>query len=90
MYKIRPGHVVEASIIGGGADARRRRSLGGFVAELAHSGSCFNLTDTTRHVGDGDLWLRRVGAAGVDAALPARLSLELPEDRHDRAAGRSA
>ena len=34
------------------------------------------------------LRVRRLGAAGVAAALPARLPVELPQDRHDRAAGR--
>ena len=32
------------------------------------------------------LWLRGFGAAGVDAARAARLSLDLPEDRHDLSA----
>src|SRR5581483_163360 len=34
------------------------------------------------YLGDGDLWLRRVRAAGLGAALSARLSFELSEDRH--------
>ena len=36
----------------------------------------------------GGLRLRRGGAAGLALALPARLSVELPQDRHDLAAGR--
>ena len=38
----------------------------------------------------GRLRVRRRGAAGLAPALPARLSVELPQDRHDRAAGRRA
>ena len=33
------------------------------------------------------LWLRRLGAAGLAAAGAARLSVDVPEDRHHRAAG---
>ena len=39
-------------------------------------------------VADGGLRLRRVGAAGLAAALPARLPQLVHEDRHDRVAGR--
>ena len=39
-------------------------------------------------LGDHRLRLRRLGAAGVDAAGPARLPVHLHEGRHDRAAGR--
>ena len=38
----------------------------------------------TAHRGDGRLRVRRLGAAGVAAALPARLSQLVHEDRHDR------
>ena len=40
----------------------------------------------TAHRLDGCVWLRRVGAAGLDAALPARLPQLVHEDRHDRSA----
>ena len=85
MYKIRPGQVVEASIIGGVLTlaATVARRMGRATRRSASSSiSC----RSQRHLGDGDLRLHRGGAAGVGAALPARLSEQLSEDRHDRAA----
>src|SRR2546430_939431 len=38
------------------------------------------------HLDDGRLRVRRVGAPGVDAALPAGLSVHLPQDHDDRRA----
>ena len=38
----------------------------------------------------GRLWVRRVGAAGLDAADATRLSQHVHEDRHDRACSSSA
>ena len=55
-----------------------RLAAGGLV--LARQG-----TDGLRPV---RLRLRRLGAAGLAAALPARLPVELPQDRHHRPAGR--
>ena len=48
----------------------------------------FSLTQGTDRPRPGGLRLHRLGAAGVDAALPARLPVELPQDRHHRSAGR--
>ncbi len=69
---------------GGGAGGHGRRRLDTGIAAgrpvLADQGA-----DRPRPDG---LRLRRLGAAGVDAALPARLPLQLPQDRHHRPAHR--
>ena len=86
MYKIRKGRVVEASAIGAAA------VLAATVAGNWIPGSAlepyFQLSRNQTIRGHLRLRLHRLGAAGVAAAVPARLSVELSEDRHRRAAGR--
>ncbi len=86
MYRVRAGKIGEATVIGvvlllvlrGGRQVGGRVELGACVpAQRAHAHA--------RHRG---LRLRRQRAAGVDAALPARLPLDLHEDRHHRALDR--
>ncbi len=86
MYKIRKGRVVEASAIG---------AVGVLAATVAGNwipGSAleqyFSLSREADDLGHLPVRLHRLGAAGVAAAVPARLPVELPEDRHRRAAGR--
>ena len=86
---IRPGRVGEMSLIGVvlllaslvyGQTVSRDAGAGGVVhAERADAGA-----------GRHRLRLLRVGPAGVAAARAARLSLDLPEDRHHRRCSRSA
>ena len=84
----RKGQIREATIIGVallllavvfGKPRRRVRRSGMFRAVAAPD-----------HGRAGRLRLRRVGAAGVDAALAARLPQLVHEDRHDRCSSRSA
>ena len=86
MYRFRKGKVVEASLVG---------AVGVLAATVA--GACipdsnlrpfFELTRNQTIGVDRRLRFHRVGPAGLAAALPARLSVELPQDRHDRALGR--
>ena len=85
MYRIRKGKVVEASIIGGVA------VLGATVAGRPGPGlaaGALLLALPRRHgLRPGGLRLRRGRLAGLAAALPARLSVQLPQDRHDLSAG---
>ena len=82
MYRFRKGHMAEATIIG---------VAGLFLAvifgkPLAASafGHWFHLTPRAADHRHGGLRLHRLGPAGVDAALPARLPQLVHEDRHDR------
>ncbi len=87
MRVLRPGQVLEASAIGvallllaivaGGWVQESEGALRRLLHALARGPDA--LPDRVR--------LLRLGAAGVDAARPARLPLDLHEDRHDRAAG---
>ena len=85
MYRLRKGKVVEASIIGGVA------VLGATVAGALVPGSplepYFSLSRDGDGLRAGGLWLRRGRLACLAAALPARLSFQLPQDRHDLSAG---
>ena len=84
MRSIRPGRVIETSVIGV-ALLLLAIVAGGWVQ---NSSWARGVHPRPAHAGDlpGDLRLRGVGAAGVDAARPARLPLHVHEDRHDRAA----
>ena len=63
-----------------------RSSAGGWVAGLRASPTPSRSSRETLVLLPGRLRLRRLGAAGVDAARAARLPVDLHEDRHDRAA----
>ncbi len=84
MFKWRKGHIQEATIIGVIAHAalRRPRQAG---RRLRRSRSWFLLSRHQLTVRARRLRLRRVGAAGLDAADAARLPQHVHEDRHDRA-----
>ncbi len=85
LYKFRRGKVGETTVIGVllllgaviGGHAVAGSPLAGLVHALAQPAG----------PGDGDLRLRRVRAAGLDAAVPARLPEHVHEDRDDPAAG---
>ena len=77
----RPGRTLEASALGvvlllagPGRRAVRRR--------VGHAGAVLHLSGLTDRLGDDRLRVHRERAAGVDAALPPRLPLDLHEDRH--------
>ena len=82
MYRFRKGKIAEASIIGiiGSAVRRlsRRPHCRIFVGSNVHA---FAQQPDRDH---GGLRLHRVSVAGLDAALPARLSVVVLEDRNDR------
>ena len=82
MYRLRPGRVAEATIIGvrRPAPACRPRQADRLVVDRAPASSSRGPAGPV----DGGLRIRRVGAAGVAAARAARLSQLLHEDRHDR------
>ena len=87
MYRFRKGRMAEATIIGVAGlflAVDRRQAAGGLVHRRL-------VSPRPRAVdpGDGRLRLHRLGAAGVDAALPARLPQLVHEDRHDRVPGAS-
>ena len=87
MYKIRKGRVVEASALGavGDAGGHGRRQLDSRLA----LGAVFSLSrEPNRFWAICDLRIHRLGAAGVVAVVPARLSVELSQDRHGGLAGR--
>ena len=84
---LRPGRVIEATAIGV-ALLLLAIVAGGWVAgERRRVADCFTLEPETLVLCLVGLRLRRLGAAGVDAARAARLPVDLHEDRHDRAAG---
>ena len=79
------GRSIEASIIGAVA-VLGATVLGALRARLG-SGAVF-LPFPQRHgLRPGGLRIRRGRAAGLAAPLPARLSVQLPQDRHDRSSG---
>ena len=86
MYKIRKGRVVEASAHrrGRGAGRHGGRQLDSRLGARAVLSALAKPDDP----GDLRLRLHRLGAAGVAAAVPARLPVELSEDRHGGPAGR--
>ena len=83
MYRFRKGRIAEATV-----DRRRSgccsRSILGKPLAASSFGTWFHAVARAAHRRDGRLRLRRVGAAGVAAALPARLPQLVHEDRHDR------
>ena len=85
LYHFRRGKVGEMTVIGvlllAGA------VVGGHAIAGSPLAGWFTLSHNKLVAGDGGLRLRRVGAAGLDAALPARLPEHVHEDRDDRAAG---
>ena len=83
---LRPGRVSEVSLIGVVLLLLAVVS-GGWVAETAWGADWFTLSKVTLVVVHHHLRLRRVGAAGVAAARPARLPVDLHEGRHHRPAG---
>ena len=89
MYRFRKGKVVEASLVGrrGGPGGDGRRGVDPRARALERFFSLSRDQTILRH---RRLRVRRLGPAGLAAALPARLPVELPQDRHDRAAGRRA
>jgi carbon starvation protein CstA len=82
MYRFRKGRIAEATTIGV-IGLLIAVILGKPVAASA-IGPYLQLSREQLIIGDGRLRVRRVGAAGVAAALPARLSQLVHEDRHDR------
>ena len=82
MYVWRKGHIKEATIIGVIADAAGV-VLGKPVAEFGVSAHWFLLSRHQITIALARLRLRRLGAAGVDAADAARLPQLVHEDRHD-------
>ena len=84
---LRPGRVLEVTVIGVGAAAARdhrrrvrRRRWG--------SSDALTLSQGDADVRAGRLRLRRLDPAGLDAAHPARLPVDVHEGRRDRAARR--
>ncbi len=85
MRVIRPGRVLETTAIGVSL-LLLAIVLGGVVQDSSLRRRVHALARGARLLPDR-LRLRRLGAAGLDAARPARLPLDLHEDRHDHAAG---
>ena len=84
MNNIRPGKVAEATGIG--IVLLLAALVGGqWVAQHPAWGGAFTWCGHRAGVGGDGLRLHRVGAAGVAVAVPARLSVGVPEDRHDSA-----
>ncbi len=86
---IRPGRIAEMSLIG----AVLLLAALVYGRTVSRDAGARGLFQPVRHHAGADhhrLRLRRFGAAGVAAAGAARLSVDLPEDRHDHAAWRSA
>ena len=86
MYRIRKGQVVEASLIG--AAGVLAATVAGAWIPGSRAGAVLLALARADDLRDRRLRLRRLGAAGLAAALPARLPVQLPQDRHDRPAGR--
>ena len=83
---IRPGRIGEMSIIGA-VLLLLALVYGRDVSRDSGAGALFQSLRPDAGAGHHRLRLRRLGAAGVAAAGAQGLSLDLPEDRHDRAAG---
>ena len=67
--------------------ADRQPRAGAQCRAKRDSGAAVHLQGRDAGLHADRLWLRRLGAAGVAAAGAARLSLDLPQDRHDHLAG---
>ena len=84
MRVLRPGRVLETTAIGVTL-LLLAIALGGVVRTRASPTSSRSSPETLALVPDR-LRLRRLGAAGLDAAGAARLPVDVHEDRHDHAA----
>ena len=89
MRFIRPGRVGEASVIGV-VLLMAALIYGQSIANDPVWGPFFTLARYAARVGDHHLRRHRVQPAGVADAGAARLPEHVPQDRHDRGAGRSA
>ncbi len=80
---LRPGRITEVSIIG---FVLLMAAIvgGGWVANTTWGAELFHLDRTTIAIGHHHLRLHRRGAARVAAPRPARLPVDLHEDRRDR------
>ena len=85
---LRPGP--RAGDDGDRRDAAAARDRAGGLVQDSSLADDFTLSPETLALLPDRLRLRRLGAAGVDAARAARLPLDVHEDRRDRAARRSA
>ena len=85
MYRFRKGRIAEATAIGV-TGLLLAVILGKPIAASA-IGPLFQLSRERADRRDGRLRLHRLGAAGVAAALPARLPQLVHEDRHHRLSG---
>ena len=79
---LRPGHIGEMSLIGF-VLLIASIAFGRTVAAERDARAALHLHGRDARLHAHRLWLRRLGAAGVAAARAARLSLDLPQDRHD-------
>ena len=82
MYRLRPGRIAEATIIG--VVGMVLAVVAGKPVAASSIGHWFVALEASVDRRDGRLRVHRVGAAGVAAPLPARLSQFVYEDRHDR------
>ena len=87
---IRPGGSREMSAHRRGAAARRADLRPDRVAETPGARRLLRPAGTDARAHHHRLRLRRLGAAGVAVARAARLSVDLPQGRHDRRCWRSA
>ena len=85
MYRFRKGRIAEATVIG--VIGMLLAVVLGKPVAASSIGHWFLLSREQLIIAMARLRLRRVGAAGVAAALPARLSQLVHEDRHDRVPG---
>ena len=79
---LRPGRIGEMSLIGF-VLLLASIALRPHVSRKRDARAALHLQGRDAGLHADRLWLRRLGAAGVAAARAARLSLDLPEDRHD-------
>ena len=86
---IRPGRIAEMSLIGV-VLLMLALVYGRTVSETPALASYFNLSGPHARADHHRLRFRRIGAAGLAAAGAARLSVDLPQDRHHHAAGNRA
>ena len=83
---IRPGRIGEMSAIGF-VLLMAGIFFGQTVSRKRDAGAALHLQGRNAGPDADRLWLHRLGASGVDPARAARLSFDLPEDRHDLRAG---
>ena len=85
LRRLRPGRVLEATGIG--VALLLLAIVGGGWIEDTGLGDALTLSKEWLVLALVDLRLRRLGAAGLAAAHPARLPVDVHEDRRDRPAG---